>query len=67
MNAARWTQFQMECACCVILTSYFLAPLFVFGSLLIAVLPRKEPNLLTRRIAQFGIFIALFLAMSKLE
>ena len=57
MNPARRTHFPIDRACYAFLTSYFLVPLFVFGSLLIAVLPHKEPDLLTRRIARLGIFI----------
>lgn len=56
----------MECAVYVCVMSFVHIPLLVLCSLALALLPRKQPNLLTRRILRYGIFLALFLGVGSL-
>jgi hypothetical protein len=65
-HAVPWDQFPAECFLYLLVMSYLHVPFFVVGSFVLALLPRKLPNTLTRRIVRFGLFVGLLLIIGSL-
>jgi hypothetical protein len=61
-----WDQLPFECFLYFLCVGFLLFPSVLLGSLVIAVLPRQPSGVLTRRIARFGQFCSLFLAIISL-
>jgi len=66
MNAVPWNQFPTECLFYLTFMGFMQVLLFVLGSFLVALLPRKRPNLIARRIVRLGIFLGLLLGLGSL-
>ena len=56
----------MECILYLACTGCFLVPLFTVVCLVLALLPRTNPEVLSIRIAHFGLFLGFFLAIGAI-
>jgi hypothetical protein len=65
-HAVPWDQFPWGCFWYLLVMGCLHIPFFVVGSFVLALLPRKLPNTLTRRIVRFGLFVGLLLVVGSL-